>query len=155
MLQFPPNSPNLNPLDYFLWGAVDGKLKAKYDSIPALQAAIIAELAAMKQESINKAIEQFKRRCVVCVEQDGGNFELAEVRSHHMWHHECDTNSFNLYGVLMPSLCCLTLMATFLRDKCRWWVLCLHLVAKFLRDKCLWWVLCLHLPLVVGAVPTS
>ena len=74
VLQFPANSPDLNPLDYFLWGAIDGKLKSRYDSIPSLQAAVIAECAAIKQESADKAIEQFKRRCVLCVEQDGGSF---------------------------------------------------------------------------------
>ena len=74
-MQFPANSPDLNPLDYFLWGAIDGKLKQRYDSIPSLQAAVIAECAAIKQESIDKAIDQFKRRCVLCVEQDGGSFE--------------------------------------------------------------------------------
>ena len=75
VLQFPANSPDLNPLDYFLWGAIDGKLKQRYDSIPSLQAAVIAECAAVKQESIDKAIEQFRRRCVLCVEQDGGSCE--------------------------------------------------------------------------------
>ena len=75
VLQFPANSPGLNHLDYFLWGAIDGMLKSRYDSIPALQAAAIAECASIKQESIDKAIEQFKRRRVLCVEQDGGSFE--------------------------------------------------------------------------------
>ena len=36
---------------------------------------MIALCAAIKQESIDKTIEHFKRRCVLCVEQDGGAFE--------------------------------------------------------------------------------
>jgi len=76
--QWPPNSPDLNPLDYHMWGAMlqaFHKLISKPKAIPELKSALQQIWNDMLQTTINKAISDFRKCLNACVSADGGHFE--------------------------------------------------------------------------------
>jgi len=76
--QWPPNSPNLNPLDYHVWGAMlqtFHKLQSKLKTIPELKRTLQQIWDDLPQTTINKAINDFRKRLNACVSADGGHFE--------------------------------------------------------------------------------
>ena len=75
---WPPNSPDLNPLDYHVWGAMlesYHKLKPKPKTIPELKTALQQIWADLPQTPINKAVKDFRKRLNMCISADGGHFE--------------------------------------------------------------------------------
>lgn len=76
--QWPPNSPDLNPLDYHVWGAMLEKyhnLRPKPKTIRELKVALELVWEDLPQEPINKAIKNFTKRLRTCVETGGGHIE--------------------------------------------------------------------------------
>jgi len=76
--QWPPNSPDLNPLDYHVWGAklqAFHKLQSKPKTTPELKNALQQIWDDLPQTTINKAINDFRKRLNACVSADGGHFE--------------------------------------------------------------------------------
>lgn len=76
--RWPPNSPDLNPLDYHVWGAMlerYHKLQPKPKTIAELKAALQLIWDDMPQEPINKAVKDFTKRLKACVQVNGGHFE--------------------------------------------------------------------------------
>ena len=79
--QWPPNSPDLNPLDYHVWGAMleaYHKLQAKPKTIVELKEALQLIWDNMPQGPINKAVKDFSKRLKACVEAGGGHFEYSK-----------------------------------------------------------------------------
>ncbi len=73
---WPPSSPDLNPLDYGIWGAVESKVgKVPYPSVEALKAAVDQEWEAMSEDFIQRVCAGFRRRLELCVEAKGSHFE--------------------------------------------------------------------------------
>ena len=79
MLPFPPNSPDLTVLDYYVWGALDQYLDKEapngFDNVTALKGAIVRAVAALDPEKIKKALWSVRVRARKCVQQGGGVFE--------------------------------------------------------------------------------
>jgi AraC-like DNA-binding protein len=76
--QWPPNSPDLNPLDYHVWGAMLDKyhkLQPKPNTIRDLKIALELIWEGLAQGPINKAIKSFTKRLRTCVDTDGGHIE--------------------------------------------------------------------------------
>jgi len=76
--QWPPNSPDLNPLDYHVWGAMlqaFHKLHSKPKTIPELKSALQQIWDDLLQTTINKAISDFRKRLNSCVLAGGRHFE--------------------------------------------------------------------------------
>ena len=76
--QWPPNSPDLNPLDYHVWGAMLEKYQCcspKPKDRKELVAVLQSIWSALPQENIDKAILQFRQRLSACVKAGGGHFE--------------------------------------------------------------------------------
>ena len=76
--QWPPNSPDLNPLDYHIWGAMLHKyqqLSPKPANKEQLKHALQTIWDELPQDSINKAILAFRKRLRACVSVDGKHFE--------------------------------------------------------------------------------
>ena len=79
--QWPPNSPDLNHLDYYVWGDVGGlsvpqapsKTKVNHELEEALQ--VIWD--GLPQKPIDKAVKfkSFSKRLTKCVKAGGGHFE--------------------------------------------------------------------------------
>ena len=76
--EWPPNSPDLNPLDYCVWGLMLAAYQ-KHTPKPTTRAELKAALQniwdSLSQDSIDKAILGFRRRLRECVKAVGGHFE--------------------------------------------------------------------------------
>ena len=68
---WPPNSPDLNPLDYFFWNEVEDELKTKsFNNVHELAQKIKECVKKISLKSIQDAIDNFRSR----VYQVGKNF---------------------------------------------------------------------------------
>ena len=76
--EWPPNSPDLNPLDYHVWGAMLERYKA-FTPKPTNKAELKTVLEAiwkdLPQAAIDLAVLAFRRRLQACIRADGGHFE--------------------------------------------------------------------------------
>jgi len=75
--EWPPNSPELNPLDYCVWGmmmAAYQKHKPKPTNKAELKAVLQVIWDSLSQESIDKAVLGFRKRLQACVKAGGGHF---------------------------------------------------------------------------------
>jgi len=76
--QWPPNSPDLNPLDYHVLGAMlqaFHKLHPKPKTIPRRKNALQQIWDDLLQTTIVQAINDFRKRLNECVSAGGGHFE--------------------------------------------------------------------------------
>lgn len=75
---WPPNSPDLNPLDYHVWGAMleqFNKLNPKPQNLPDLKVALQTIWNNLPDETICKSVLSFRNRLSACVKAQGGHFE--------------------------------------------------------------------------------
>lgn len=78
--EWPPNSPDLNPLDYHVWGVMLERYRAfhpKPKTIDELKNVLQLIWNQLPQDSINKAILSFSKRLRACLKSGGGHFEHA------------------------------------------------------------------------------
>jgi DDE superfamily endonuclease len=75
---WPPYSPDLTPLDFFLWGYVKSKV---YRTLPAnleeLKERISRVFAEIPQEMIDRAIDAYQSRLERCIEVQGRSVEQS------------------------------------------------------------------------------
>ena len=59
-----PNSPDLNPVDYAIWGALQQKvyIRRKFATIEQLRLAIVEKWQNLSQRFINRSINEWRRR---------------------------------------------------------------------------------------------
>lgn len=77
-VNWPPRSPDLTPLDYYLWGHMKAlvygeKVNAREELLIRIHNA--AELIRNKRDEIQNAIEGILIRAQCCINCDGGHFE--------------------------------------------------------------------------------
>jgi len=73
---WPPNSPDLNPVDYKAWSVVQEKVyKKRIKDIDELHARILTAWDEMDQRIIDAAIRQWRTRLRTCIKAKGGHFE--------------------------------------------------------------------------------
>ena len=79
MLPFPPNSPDLTVLDYYVWSAIDQQLDKEapdgFENVTVLNGAIVRAVASLDKETIQKAVRSVRARARKCIQQDGDVFE--------------------------------------------------------------------------------
>uniref|UniRef100_A0A914DLV0 Transposase n=1 Tax=Acrobeloides nanus TaxID=290746 RepID=A0A914DLV0_9BILA len=74
-LEWPPNSPDLNPLDYAIWSILEEKACAKlHPTVESLKRALIKAWDEITIEMLEK-IDNFPKRLKAYVEAKGGHFE--------------------------------------------------------------------------------
>jgi len=70
---WPPNSPDLNPVNYTVWGALQQLVyqHRSFTSVAKLKQAIINAWQELSQSFIDRSINEWRRRleCVVVVHQ--------------------------------------------------------------------------------------
>jgi transposase len=75
-IEWPARSPDLTPLDYFLWGHLKNKV---FVTIPAdlneLRGRIIEECASINQEMLQNVIDKFYYNLAHCQTVGGGHFQ--------------------------------------------------------------------------------
>lgn len=73
---WPPYSPDLNPLDYHVWGELRERVYANrsepFASLNELEAAAIAAWKAIPLEHVQKSIDRFLTRLDLVTEREGG-----------------------------------------------------------------------------------
>lgn len=74
---WPPRSPDLNPLDFFLWGHLKGKVYNGVDinSPEELQRRIAAALRTVTPDMVERAVSSLIRRAQLCIQMEGGHFQ--------------------------------------------------------------------------------
>jgi len=73
---WPPNSPDLNPVDYSVWSVLQEKVyRSKIADIDELKTRLVNGWAQFDQSIINAAISQLRRRLSACVRARGAHFE--------------------------------------------------------------------------------
>jgi hypothetical protein len=73
---WPPNSPDLNPVDYAIWGALQQRVYThKPRNVEELQQAILEEWDRLSQNLITASIDQWRKRLLQVVNNGGGHIE--------------------------------------------------------------------------------
>ena len=73
---WPPSSPDLNPLDYGVWGIVESKACATpHASVDVLKASVEKEWEGMEEEYLVRVCKAFRPRLEAMLEAEGGHFE--------------------------------------------------------------------------------
>ena len=77
---WPPNSPDLNPLDYFCWGYLQQEVtKKKPKCLDSLKLAIWQSSLTIPEEMVKRAISGFPKRVRHCVASGGGPFKHRKL----------------------------------------------------------------------------
>ena len=73
---WPPNSQDLNPLDYFVLGVLKTKTNATFHtSVDAIKQAVVEQFALLDKESLVKACRVFRTRVEAVIAAEGGYIE--------------------------------------------------------------------------------
>jgi len=77
---WPPNSPDLNPVDYVVWGALQQRVchGRKFNTVEELKQAIITVWKKLSQLFIDNSINEWRRRLECVVKNDGGHIEQCK-----------------------------------------------------------------------------
>lgn len=73
-IEWPPGSPDLNALDYWLWGDVKSECR-KYFAIDEIEREFTRLVCEISIERVRRAIGQFRLRIRMCSEKEGSHFE--------------------------------------------------------------------------------
>lgn len=73
---WPPNSPDLNPLDYYVWGVVERDTnKHPHSTIDSLKSTIKQVMVNMDKTMLTKACGRFRPRIEAVIDAEGGFIE--------------------------------------------------------------------------------
>jgi inhibitor of nuclear factor kappa-B kinase subunit alpha len=73
---WPPNSPDLNPVDYKIWGIVQQLVyQTRVHNVDELKQRLLDIWHGMEQSIIDSAIDEWRGRLRACVRAKGGHFE--------------------------------------------------------------------------------
>ncbi len=77
---WPPNSPDLNPVDYRIWSVLEERVyRTRIRDVDHLMTRLTEEWQLFDQQIIDQAIKQWRSRLRSCVREQGGHFE------HQLW----------------------------------------------------------------------
>lgn len=73
---WPPSSPDLNPLDYSIWGILEARVNAKrHCSVESLKRTLLREWDRLPMETVRAAIDSWPDRLRAAIKEKGGRFE--------------------------------------------------------------------------------
>ena len=78
-LNWPPNSPDLAPVDYAVWGALQQMVyrrKISNFNIDQLKRVLIDCWAQISQDTLNRAIDQLPKRLMMVIKAKGAHVEF-------------------------------------------------------------------------------
>uniref|UniRef100_A0A914CNS1 Transposase n=1 Tax=Acrobeloides nanus TaxID=290746 RepID=A0A914CNS1_9BILA len=74
--EWPPYSPDLNPMDYSVWSILEAKACAKpHKTIESLKRALLKAWDEIPLETLVTIADNFPKRLQACVEAESGYFE--------------------------------------------------------------------------------
>jgi transposase len=75
-LPWPPYSPDLTPMDFFLWGYIKSRVyTTPIENLAILRERIEKSFDELPIEMVNNAIDSYKRRLARCIETNGKSVE--------------------------------------------------------------------------------
>jgi len=75
-LPWPPNSPDLNPVDYEVWGVLQQRVyHSRIRNVDQLKQRLVEEWRCFDQNITHRAVRQWHVRLCACVLANGGHFE--------------------------------------------------------------------------------
>lgn len=75
-IDWPPYSPDLNPLDFFLWGYLKDKIyKGKPETLLDVEKAVRSEIRKIKPDLLKRVIDSFRNRLYKIIVTEGAHFE--------------------------------------------------------------------------------
>ena len=73
---WPPNNPDLNPVDYKVWGLMQEHMyKSPIKDVSKPKQRLIEAWSAMQQHIIDEAVDELRKRLHCCVSAESGHFE--------------------------------------------------------------------------------
>ena len=73
---WPPNSPDLNPVDYTVWSVLQERVcHTKISDVDELKRRINSEWAALSHAVTERAVGEWRQRLRACICAEGGHFE--------------------------------------------------------------------------------
>lgn len=73
---WPPNSPDLNPLDYYMWGVVERETNQRsHNTTDSLKAAITRVMSKINKDHVMRACQRFRSRIEAIIAAEGGYIE--------------------------------------------------------------------------------
>ncbi|XP_032687204.1 uncharacterized protein LOC116851661 [Odontomachus brunneus] len=73
---WPPNSPDLNPLDYYVWSVIERVTnKSRHPNVTSLQTSIGAAFANIDKDALQRACQRFRMRIEAVIKAKGGYIE--------------------------------------------------------------------------------
>ena len=85
--EWAPHSPDLNPLDFFLWGYLkDNVFRGRPQTIPELKQAVAQKIREIELPTCTRVVDNFVRRIKLCIQRGGRHLEhvLKMNRAHHL-----------------------------------------------------------------------
>ena len=74
--EWPPYSPDLNPMDYSMWSILESKVCATpHKSLNSLKLSLEREWAKISDDTLRKIVEKFRERLKAVVKAKGGYIE--------------------------------------------------------------------------------
>jgi len=74
--EWPPYSPDLNPIDFSIWSILQASACSKPDkSLESLNQSLQAESQKIPQNHLRRISQNFKERLQLCIKAKGGHFE--------------------------------------------------------------------------------
>ena len=73
LLPWPPNSPDLNPVNYEVWGMLQQRIRIR--GVDHLKQRLIEECRCFDQNIIDRVVQQWRVRLRACVRANGDHFE--------------------------------------------------------------------------------
>ncbi|VDL70150.1 unnamed protein product [Nippostrongylus brasiliensis] len=73
---WPPNCPDLNPLDYSIWAVLEKKVcSTRHSSLDSLKAALVKAWDELDNDYLRRTVDAFPKRLRSCNRQKGGRIE--------------------------------------------------------------------------------
>lgn len=80
LIEWPPRSPDLTPLDFFLWGLLKQKVyKSRPQTQQELRARIVQACAEVSPHQIQNVVNNVRKRIEKCIQVDGGLIEMIRI----------------------------------------------------------------------------
>lgn len=75
-VRWPARSPDLTPLDFFLWGFIKDKVYWRdFENVGELRAEVQAAFSKITPRMLSNVMDETVRRCYLCLENEGNIFE--------------------------------------------------------------------------------
>ena len=74
---WPPNSPDLNPVDYCIWGVLEQNVYRgrKISDLETLKEVLVEEWKKIPQKTVNNCIDAFRGRLRSVIKENGRHIE--------------------------------------------------------------------------------